>query len=174
MNNIISHEEMVKQSERILKSFYMVGFKAQDTDAGLERFSEQMGYPRNTPMGDLSHYAKQAIIAIAFLIDEAKSDSENEWWRVPELRYQIKYLEETFVEPIEERKVDTAGADAIARPEWLTPNIQAEVAKLWKTENVNNSNPRVRAIELIRGCANDAGYNMGIDFASKIIKQHCL
>jgi len=174
MNNIISHEEMVKQAERALKLYYMIGFKERDTDAGEERFMEQMGYPRETPMGDLSHYAKQAIVAVRLLMEEAKSDSENEWWRLPELEYQIKYLEDTFIKPVGERELNNPIGDTIAKPEWLTPKIQAMVSELWKTPNVNNSNPRIKAVQLIKGYSDDAGCNIGIEIASKIIKQHCL
>lgn len=162
----------IRQAERILKSFYMIGFNDSNRDAGEERFSEQMGYPRNEPHGDLSLYAKQAILALQTAREEADCHIPDEE-RTLELEMQKDYLERTFIKPIAERASVNIGAGAIAKPEWLTPKIQSEIATLWRTPDVDPLNPKIKAIRLIQECSGDSGYG-SIVMATEIIKQHCL
>jgi hypothetical protein len=91
----------IRQAERILKSFYMIGFDdnyLSNRDAGEERFSEQMGYPRNEPHGDLSLYAKQAVLALQTAREEADCHIPDKE-RTLELEEQIEYLGQTFIKP---------------------------------------------------------------------------
>lgn len=99
-------QTIVRQAERILKSFYMIGFGDNNRDAGEERFNEQMGYPRNEPHGDLSLYAKQAILALQIAREEADCHIPDKE-RTDELDEQIEYLEQEYIRPINKNQSKT-------------------------------------------------------------------
>lgn len=62
----------------------------------------------------------------------------------------------------------------INRPEWLTDEAINMVKELWSTPNINDSNPRIKALQLIKSFASDAGYTVDIKKADEIIKTYCL
>lgn len=96
---------IIQQAEIILRLFYLIGFKESDIEAGEERLIEQKSYPRNTPQGDLSLYAKQAIAAIVLAREEGKSRGVHYYDRMAQLGEQIEYLEQEYINPIENTKL---------------------------------------------------------------------
>ena len=59
-------------------------------------------------------------------------------------------------------------------PEWLNANIRMQAKTWWNTPNVDNNNPRVKAINLIRDVAKANGETIGIKEADELLKAHCL
>ena len=59
----------------------------------------------------------------------------------------------------------------INKPEWLTDEMVNTVRVLWYAPNIDNSNPRVKALKLIQKSAEDAGYTVDIKKADEIIRR---
>lgn len=55
-------------------------------------------------------------------------------------------------------------------PEWVTVVTKKTVKELWSQENVNNSNPKVKAVKLIQSEAKTNGYEINIKKSEEIIK----
>lgn len=64
---------------------------------------------------------------------------------------------------------------SVAVPEWLSTQHRIDMIKeLWNEPNINNSNPRVKAIQLAKSFAKEYGYEIDIKKATEVIRQHCL
>jgi len=70
----------------------------------------------------------------------------------------------------------TAEGDLISTPlsEALSDEIRAKAKALWLSKNVNNSNPKVQAILLIRKEFELSGFKVGLKKAVEIIEKYCL
>lgn len=62
----------------------------------------------------------------------------------------------------------------VAVPEWLSGKVRLMVKELWDTPNVNDSNPRIKAIQLIQAEAKENGYTINIKKSMEVVRQHCL
>lgn len=59
-------------------------------------------------------------------------------------------------------------------PSWLSDRLKSNVKELWNTPNVDNSNPRIKALQLVRSEANSHGYTIDIKKATDIIREFCI
>lgn len=60
-------------------------------------------------------------------------------------------------------------------PEWISTKHRRDMLKeLWNTPNINDSNPRIKAIRLAASFAEEYGYKISIKKAIDVIKQYCL
>lgn len=80
-----------------------------------------------------------------------------------------------IVETYESEQLNKHSAiSCVVVPEWLSGKIVLMVKELWDTPNINDSNPRIKAVQLIQREAKEHGYIIDIKKSMEVIRQHCL
>jgi hypothetical protein len=97
-------------------------------------------------------------------------------YKLSDLIYPSNGLEGAIIDAMErhaefyhESKVKkTAEKNAASIPDFVSEITCRMVVELWNTPNVNNSNPRIKALKLIKSDANENGFDINLKKMNEI------